>query len=62
MEMGKLTKAKIAVTGGTMNTRSFSVNGMDGIRCLEKVNFDIALLGLHAMHQYRFANHWKTVS
>lgn len=46
MEMGKLTKAKIAVTGGTMNTRSFSVNGMDGIRCLEKVNFDIAFIGV----------------
>ncbi len=44
VEMAKLTKAKIFVTGGNMNTRSFSVNGMDGIRCLDKVNFDIAFI------------------
>lgn len=46
IEMAKLTKAKIFVTGGNMNTRSFSVNGMDGIRCLDKVNFDIAFIGV----------------
>lgn len=46
IEMAKLSKPKIFVTGGNFNTRSFSVNGMDGLRCLEKVNFDIAFIGV----------------
>lgn len=46
IEMAKLTKSKVFVTGGNLNTRSFSVNGMDGLRCLDKVNFDVAFIGV----------------
>ena len=46
IEMAKLSKSKVFVTGGNLNMRSFSVNGMDGLRCLEKVNFDVAFIGV----------------
>lgn len=46
IEMAKLEKSKVFVTGGNLNTRSFSVNGMDGLRCLDKVNFDVAFIGV----------------
>ena len=46
IEMAKLSKSKVFVTGGNLNMQSFSVNGMDGLRCLEKVNFDVAFIGV----------------
>lgn len=46
IEMAKLKEAKISLTGGNLNTRSLSVNGLEGLSLIEKVNFDEAFIGV----------------
>ena len=46
IEMSKLKWAKVSLPGGNMNLRSLSLNGIEGVRFLEKINFDIAFMGV----------------
>ena len=46
IEMAKLKQARVSLTGGNMNHRSLSVNGIEGIQMIEKINFDIAFMGV----------------
>ena len=39
-------KSRVVMLGGNMNCRSMSVNGYNAIRAIEKVNFDIAFMGV----------------
>ena len=39
-------KPNVIMLGGNMNCRSMSVNGYNAIRAIEKVNFDIAFMGV----------------
>lgn len=45
-ELAKLSLPKVCIPGGTMNRYSMSVCGLEGIRELEKVNFDLAFIGI----------------
>lgn len=46
MELAKLKESRVVMLGGNMNCRSMSVNGYNAIRAIEKVNFDIAFMGV----------------
>jgi DeoR family transcriptional regulator of aga operon len=46
VELARLGEAKVYVPGGAMNRYSLSVFGMSVIEELEKVNFDIAFMGV----------------
>lgn len=46
IEMAKLKSAKVSLTGGNMNHRSMSINGIEAIQLIEKVNFDVAFMGV----------------
>ena len=46
IELAKLKNVKVSLTGGNMNHRSLSVNGLEGVRFIEKVNFDVAFIGV----------------
>lgn len=46
IEMAKLKSAKVSLTGGNLNNRSLSVNGFEGLRLIERVNFDEAFIGV----------------
>lgn len=46
IEMAKLKSAQVSLTGGNLNHRSLSVNGLDGIRFIERINFDVAFMGV----------------
>ncbi len=46
MELAKLTQPKVTIPGGALNRYSMSVCGIEGIRELEQVNFDIAFMGI----------------
>lgn len=46
IEMAKLKQARVSLTGGNMNQRSLSINGIEGIQMIEKINFDIAFMGV----------------
>lgn len=45
-ELARLTKANVIMLGGNMNRHSLSVNGIDSIRAIEKLNFDVAMIGV----------------
>ncbi len=45
MEMAKLKNAKVSLIGGNMNHNSLSVHGVEGVRFIERINFDIAFMG-----------------
>ncbi len=46
IELAQYDKIKVSLVGGNLNTRSLSINGSEGIRYLEKINFDIAFIGV----------------
>ncbi|MDO4467805.1 MAG: DeoR/GlpR family DNA-binding transcription regulator [Bacillota bacterium] len=46
IELSKLSKPKVCITGGMINSNSLSVNGFIGIDYLKNVNFDIAFMGV----------------
>ena len=46
VELARLTRARVTVPGGTLNRYSLSVCGVQSIRELERVNFDLAFLGV----------------
>ena len=46
IELAQYDKIKGSLGGGNLNTRSLSINGSEGIRYLEKINFDIAFIGV----------------
>lgn len=45
-ELAKLSQAHCQLAGGTINRNSLSVTGLETIRFLENINFDIAFLGV----------------
>jgi DeoR family transcriptional regulator of aga operon len=46
MELSGLEKPKVLIPGGTMNRYSLSICGPQGIRELQKMNFDQAFIGV----------------
>ena len=46
MELARLEKPQVVIPGGLLNRYSMSVCGMQGIRELQKMNFDIAFIGV----------------
>lgn len=46
LELSRLTQSQIHVIGGRMNRYSLSVNGINSVREVERVNFNIAFLGV----------------
>ncbi|MDO4615593.1 MAG: DeoR/GlpR family DNA-binding transcription regulator [Lachnospiraceae bacterium] len=46
MELAKLTQPKVTIPGGALNRYSMSVCGIEGIKELEAVNFDIVFMGI----------------
>lgn len=46
MELARLTSPRVTIPGGVMNRYSMSVCGIQGIRELEYVNFDLMFLGV----------------
>lgn len=46
IEIARLERAKVVLSGGNINRHSLSVNGIEGIRYIEKINFDIAFIGV----------------
>ncbi len=45
-ELAKLTQPQVMIPGGRMNRYSMSVTGLETIQNLERVNFDIAFIGV----------------
>ncbi len=48
INLARLTKARIVVPGGKLNRYSHSVYGHSAIREIERVNFDLAFIGVSA--------------
>ena len=46
MELARLEKAQVVIPGGSLNRYSMSICGMQGIRELQKMNFDLAFMGV----------------
>ncbi len=46
MELAGLEKTKVVIPGGSLNRYSMSVCGIQGIRELQKMNFDLAFIGV----------------
>ncbi len=46
MELARLEKPQVVIPGGSLNRYSMSVCGMQGIKELQKMNFDVAFMGV----------------
>ncbi len=46
MELAKLSQPKVFIPGGELNTYSMSICGLETIKSLENVNFDLTILGI----------------
>ncbi len=51
MELARASQLKVLLPGGSLNRYSMSICGPQGIRDLEKMNFDLAIMGVTSYDQ-----------